>query len=158
MIRKPAGRLVLLLAAVIAGTLGCADRPTPSPGSIVVRVEWIEPAPAEERLGGFAFFARATGPDGPGAETEIRGELELLATAPAGYLVEVWARHESDAVAMEDVPGGTPRTVRTFGAVDAACSIEVDVASGETIRLVMRATPGRCELEPDVGRPQGSVT
>ncbi|HEX7222768.1 MAG TPA: hypothetical protein VF231_05935 [Candidatus Limnocylindrales bacterium] len=142
-------------ALVLAVAGGCGDAATGPPGSIVVRVEWIEPGPgAEPILGGYAFFARATGPAGPGPEAEIRDGLVVEAPAAGSYLVEAWSRHESDAVAMEDVPGGTPRTIRTFGRVDATCSAEVSVGAGETVGLVMRATPGHCELvrEDDSGR------
>jgi hypothetical protein len=145
--RRWLGAVALVLA--VAG--GCGNAANAEPGAIVVRVEWIEPAPAEERLGGFAFFARATGPSGPGTESEIGNELVIGALGPGAYVVEARTRHESDAVEIQEVPGGTPRNVRSFGADDAACSAQVEVASAATVRLVMRATPGHCELVPDVG-------
>lgn len=104
-------------------------------------------------MGGFAFFARVTGPDGPGEEQEVTDVLTVVAPSEGRHVVEALVRHESDAVAMEEVPGGTPRTVRTFGAIDSTCSIDVDVRAGGAIAIVMHATPGACELGPDGDPP-----
>lgn len=132
--------------AVLAGLGGCGPTTPAGTATIAIRSEWVDLRPGEQ-LGGFAFFGRLTGAEGPGEEFEITNDTAF--EVPVGaWLVETWVRQVSDAIEMREVPGGTPQMIRSFGEVIVQCRTEIAVADGDAVELVLRATPGGCEIAP----------
>lgn len=132
--------------ALLATVVGCASPPPAGTATLAIRSEWVDQRPGEQ-LGGFAFFGRLTGAEGPGEEFEITNDTAF--EIPAGsWLVETWVRQVSDAIEMREVPGGTPQMIRSFGEIMVQCRTEIAVADGDAVELVLRATAGGCEVAP----------
>ena len=119
---------------------------TGGPATLRITTEWRQPGPdVPVSIGGYGFFGRLIDAEGTAAEFTI-GE-SYVAELPAGrYELEVWTAAQSDAMSVEIVPGGTPRVHRDVGPVEALCSTSVDLAAGEVVDLVYRATVAKCEI------------
>jgi hypothetical protein len=142
----------VVLVAVAWLLIACgAPQPSAEPqGALSLRVAYEQPPPgAPISIGGYAPFARLTGPDGtriydgeinPMTSTGRPQASAQLFELPAGdYSLEVSVRSASDAIAV-DQDGNIHRD---FGPVSTTCAATVRISPPELSAVVVTLVGGQ---------------